>query len=146
MSETYDLLLPLGTVDEITVLIPGSMDGDLGHVPQWCDLVVDIKRYDDGTLKPAWPLNVRLPFRRHDGELLLEALDEQLHPNRVAAQEAIWEEMDDVVNCIQSRVEKGKDPFKRDVGRAQGLATALAYLLGVSEDEVRDQAMVRYDG
>jgi hypothetical protein len=77
--------------------------------------------------------------------LIIEALGEVLHPRRAEAQEGIWEELDDVVVRIQRRVEKDREPLKRDVGQALGLATALAYLLGVPVDEIRDQAMERYE-
>lgn len=144
-TEAYELLKPLATLDEVTVSSPGSMDGDLGHVPQWCELLLEIRRIDDGTLTPAWPLNARMPIRRHDGELIIEALSEVLHPDKANATEEIWEELDAVVARIQARVERGKDPRQKDVGQALGLATSLAYLLDKALDDVREMAMERYE-
>lgn len=142
---TYDLLLPLATLDEVSAELPGSTDQDLGHVPPWCELLLEIRRIDDGTLKPAWPLNARLPLRRHDGELIIEALDEVLHPQRAEAQEAIWDELDVVVVRIQRRVERDKAPRPKDAGEALGLATALAMITGRDLNDVRDEAMQRYE-
>lgn len=144
--ETYDLLLELATLDEVTAILPTAMDGGVGNVPVWCELLLEIRRFDDGTLTPAWPLNARLPLRRHDGELIIEALNEVLHPQLVDPQEALWVELDVVVLRIQRRVERGKEPRLKDVGQALGLATALAHLTGSDLDEIRGQAMTRFEG
>jgi hypothetical protein len=144
LMSVSELLEPLATLDEVSVVLPGSTDHDHGHVPPWCEVLLEVKRVDDGTLKPAWPINARLPLRRHDGELIMEALHEALHPYADDAVANIWAELDDVVDRIQARVEKGKEPMKADRGQALGLAVALAHLLGCEVDEVREQAMERY--
>lgn len=141
----YELLRELATLDEVSVTSVGAMDGNFGHIPQWCEILLEIRRVDDGTLTPAVPLNARMPLRRHDGELIIEALDEALHPHRVAAQEAIWEELDHVVMRIQRRVDRDKAPRLKDVGQAFGLATALSHLTNLDLDEVREMAMQRYE-
>lgn len=142
---TYELLQQLATLDEVSVTALGSMDGDLGHTPQWAEILVEITRTDDGTLKPAWPLHSVMPLRRHDGELIIEALNEVLHPHRAGAQEAIWDELDVVVVRIQRRVERDKAPRPKDAGQALGLATALSMMTGRDLEDVKDEAMQRYE-
>lgn len=141
----YELLLPLATLDEVSVSALGSMDGDLGYAPHWAELLMEITRTDDGTLTPAVPMHNKMLLRRHDGELIIEALSEVLHPNRVDPQEELWEDLDHVVMRIQRRVERDKSPRLKDVGQALGLATALSYLTGRDLDDIREMAMQRYE-
>jgi hypothetical protein len=140
-----ELLAELATVDEVSATIPTAFDGDQGRVPQWCELLLEVRRVDDGTLKPSWPLNVRMPLRRADGELIASVLNDVLHPQSSSAVEAVWVELDEVVERIQRRVDHGKEPLKRDVGQALGLATALAHLLNCEVDDVRAEAMERWE-
>jgi hypothetical protein len=151
LKDDAELLVELATLDEVEAVIPTATDHDLGAVPPWCELLLTIKRVDDGSLTPAWPINTRLPLRRHDGELIGQVLHDVLHPDsdlRLGAVGNIWWELDLVVDRIQARVERGREPMKKDVGIALGLAVALAYLIDPREvdvDEVRATAMTRYE-
>ena len=149
MTDDADLLAELATVDEVEAYLPTNADHVAQAVPAWCELVLSVKRFDDGTLKPSHPLNVRMPLRRHDGELIIEVLQGALHPdaNKFAV-EAMWAALDDVVDRLQRRVNKGKEPLKSDRGEALGLATAIALLSNPIEpdvDEVRSVAMERWE-
>lgn len=151
MDDAADLLAEVATLDEVTAWIPTGADHDHGVTPQWCELVLEMKRDedDDEDGPGGWPFSTRLALRRHDGELISEVLGQVLHPTRNRmANEAIWDELDEVVERIQRRVAKGKEPMRRDVGQALGLATALALLDRPHDpdvDEVRAVAMDRYE-
>jgi hypothetical protein len=149
MSEEAELLQELSTLDECDAWIPTNRDHVESITPPWCELVFEVKRTDDGSLTPSWPLNVRMPLRRHDGELMIQALHDALHPNAGGSvREMLWAELDDVVDRIQKRVNKDKPPRLRDVGQAQGLALALAILVNpfaYDVDAIRAEAMARYD-
>ncbi len=146
-----DLLEELATLDEVEARIPTSSEHDAGVVPTWCELVLTIKRnaepYSDGP--GEYPISTRMGLRRHDGELIIQVLHDVLHPNQPThAGEALWDELDMVVDRIQARVTKGKEPRQKDVGQAQGLAMALAILDSPLEpdiEEVRAVAMERWD-
>lgn len=144
-----DLLVELATLDLVEAEIPTATDHDMAAVPPWCELMLTIKRVDDGTLTPAWPVNARLPLRRHDGELIREVLRDVLHPHSLStAGEVIWGELDACVKRIQRRVNKGLNPRQIDVGEARGLALALAAIERPDEvdvDAIRAVAMQRYD-
>src|SRR5690349_15754071 len=123
-----ELLEPLATLDSVEAWSPTSGDHLHDITPQWCELVLQVKR-------------------DHDGELIIEVLTQVLRPDahRNAA-EAIWDELDTVVERIQRRIDRGKDPMRADVGQALGLATALAAIdnpLDPDVDEVRGVAMER---
>jgi hypothetical protein len=56
--------------------------------------------------------------------------------------------VDDVVDKIQRRVDRGKQPLNKHVGQAQGLALALAILVNpfaYDVDAIRVEAMARYE-
>jgi hypothetical protein len=143
MSEDAELLKELATLDECDAWIPTNRDHVEGITPPWCELVLEMKRRDD------WPLNVRMPLRRHDGELLIQALHDALHPDAGGSvREMLWSELDDVVDKIQRRVDRGKQPLNKHVGQAQGLALALAILVNpfaYDVDAIRVEAMARYE-
>jgi hypothetical protein len=122
-----ELLVELGTLDEVNAEIPTVMDHDQGVVPSWCELRLSINRDDE---EPThWPLRVDMPLRRHDGELIIQVLHDVLHPTAGGhAGDQIWEDLDRVVDKIQRRVGKGLNPRNVDVGQALGLATAIARL------------------
>lgn len=148
-----ELLVELGTIDEVEAYIPTSKDHQHGITPQWCELVLKVNRdripNDDGG-PGDWPLNMTLPLRRHDGELIIQVLHDTLHPKDggTSALEQAWDRMDVVVRRIQKRIEKGKSPRPEDIGEARGLATAIALMISpMQPDEglVRELAMDRYD-
>jgi uncharacterized protein Yka (UPF0111/DUF47 family) len=152
MSETADALGELATLDEVTAQIPTDKEQRNGIYPSWCDLVLEIKRDADSTIKdgPAtFPLSHRMPLRRHDGELIIEVLDSVLHPGRAGGTaDTIWMDLDDCIDRIMKRVQHPKkDPKPEDVGEAVGLTKALARLVmpyEPDEDAIRDIAMERY--
>lgn len=142
-SEAAELLEELATLDEVEAYVPTGKDHDAGAVPEWCELVMTVKRGGD------WPLRASMPLRRHDGELIIEVLDSVLHPNRGGgAADMLWRDLDAVVDRIQRRVERGLDPRKADVIEARVLSTALAYVQSPYEpdvDLIKDLAMQRYE-
>lgn len=144
MPTDADLLIELASLDEIEAYVPTATEHDLGAVPSWCELVVKMKR-----TTTDYPLSTTLPLRRHDGELIATVINDVLHPDRpTSASAAIWEGLDDVVDRIQRRVGRGKDPLKADVGQAFGLAMALACIANPADpdvDAVRADAMERWE-
>lgn len=147
-----DLLVELATIDEVSAHIPTGADHDAGIVPPWCELVLNVKReaepFSDGP--GEYPINTgSLTLRRHDGELIIEVLQSVLHPAHVSSAVAqVWDELDTVYAKIMRRVERDKEPLKKDVAMALGLATALAIMLDPIEpdvDEVRGLAVERYE-
>lgn len=143
MSEDAEFLEELCTIDEAYAWIPTGAEHDLEITPSWCELVLEVKRTEE------WPINVRVPLRRHDGELIIQVLHDVLHPGlSTIAGEHLWDALDDVVDRIQKRVTKGKDPMRRDVGQALGLATAMAIIESPLEpdvDAIRAVAMERWE-
>lgn len=143
-----DLLAELASLDEVSAWVPTAANHAAGITPQWCELVLEITRTSDDDLAPAWPIKQRLPLRRHDGELIIQVLHDVLHPEYpTQAGDAIWAELDAVVERIQRVVNKGKSPSKSLVGQALGLATALAIIerpLEPDVDDIRAVAMTRY--
>jgi hypothetical protein len=143
-----ELLQELATLDEVSAISVGSEDSTAGNVPQWSEILLTVKRFDDGSLTPAWPINSRLPLRRHDGELIIQVLWDVLHPNRtLSSTDAIWDDLDTCMEHIQKRVRKGKEPDPLWTGRAQGLAKAIAIVTNVLEpdvDGVKATAYLRY--
>lgn len=148
MSEDADLLIELCSVDEVEARIPTAMEQDSGVYPPWSEVILTIKRSATGA-EDSWPVNITLPLRRHDAELLLVVLGDVMDRNgHRSSIEQMWGDLDEVVDRIQARIERGKDPLKRDVGQALGIATSLAYLGNPAEpdvDAVRAEAMDRYD-
>lgn len=148
MSDTADLLAELATLDEVSAWIPSVADHDQGITPPWCELVLEINREPSDEAGGDFPLDARLPLRRHDGELIMEVMHDVLHPNIESTVNMIWSELDDVVDRIQARVAKGKDPFKMDVGMARGLTLALAIMArphAYDVDAIKDAAMERWE-
>lgn len=144
MSDTADMLIELASVDEASAWIPTAIDHSQGITPDWCELVLEIRR-DGG----EFPIRQTMPLRRHDGELIIELLHQALHPRAgLSIAQMIWSELDDVVDAIQKRIERGKEPLKRDAGVALGLATALAILTNpyaYDVDAIREEAMERWE-
>lgn len=142
-TDDEEAMLSLATLNEASAYMTSSNDIDAGSVPSWCELILDLKRMDDGTLKPAWPINARLPLRRHDGELIIEVLHNALHPNAGGAVVAgLWADLDAVMDRLMS------NPTKSDRGLALGLTIALARVSNPyqpDEDAIRGIAVERWE-
>lgn len=143
-----EMLQELATLDDVTAYVPTNADHVAQAVPAWCELVLEIKRENDGTPPGEWPLNYRVPLRRHDGELIIEVLDDVLHPSRGnGAADRIWLALDECIDKIMKRVNKDKSPHEEDRFTAVGLTRALALLISPfnpDEDVIKDIAMERY--
>lgn len=141
-----ELLQELATLDEVTAYVPTNKDHVDGKVPSWCELVLGVQRDRAGNA-PAF-VGMELYLRRHDGEMIIEVLDEVLHPNRGGgAVDTIWAALDDSIEAIMGRVNKNKSPHDEDKGMASGLTRALALLVTPfepDEDAIKDIAMDRY--
>lgn len=148
LSKVAEDLQMLATLDDVTAWIPTDKDHVAEAVPKWCELVLEITRENDGTAVGEWPLNYRIPLRRHDGELIIEVLDDVLHPNRAnGAADRVWAALDESIDQIMKRVNKGKSPHDEDKGMASGLTRALALMImpfDPDEDTIKDIAMDRY--
>jgi hypothetical protein len=132
-----ELLAELGTLDEVSALIPTSQDHDLENVPQWCELVLELTR---NTREPY--IRQVLALRRHDGELIAQILADVLHPNGDRAAEQLWVALDEVMDRLMVKAKKV------DVGLAQGLSLAIAQLRTPGRpdvERVKAQAVVRWE-
>lgn len=142
-DSNIELLLELSSLDEVTARIPTDQEGRSGLLPDWCELVLELNRVDGD-----FPLDVRLPLRRHDGELIIEVIHSVLHPYAGSpVVVSMWEDLDEVVDRLQDRIGRGKDPLKHDVGEALGLARCIARTYNPYEpdvDGIRVAAMERY--
>jgi hypothetical protein len=147
LPTTAELLEELATLDEVEAEITTVTEHVAGIVPKWCELRLKIRREQDDATQ--FPLNIDIPLRRHDGELIIEVLQEVLHPEQTTvAGEAIWAAMDDVVERIMKRRQKGKDPRPEDLGEAVGIATAIAITnnpVQPNVDDVRWAATERWN-
>ncbi len=155
IESAAELLKPLATLDDVTAWVPGNADHVAETTPEWCELVLEMKRLPDADAKGKkksspgdYPINQRFALRRHDGELIIEVLDEVLHPNRAGATaDTVWRELDKVIDKMMARVDKGKAPHDHDQGVAEGLGRALAFMVtpfDPDEDAIKDIAMERY--
>lgn len=133
-----ELLGELATI-EAEAWLPGDADQRNGMVPEWCELVLHIKRGGD------FPCKADLPLRRHDGELLIEVLYNQLHPKaNVSTHNMIWAELDEVLDRLMAGTSESR---RYDRGVAWGLTLALAIAANpysYDTDAVRDEAMARW--
>jgi hypothetical protein len=111
-------------------------------------LVLEVQRDRQPT---GHPILLRTPLRRHDGELIIEVLNAVLHPLTEREDRGVhklWDALDEAVDRIQVRVDKGKAPRPADVGEARALTYALSMVLAAykgDQDAVRAEAMARYD-
>lgn len=137
-----ELLKELTSMEHMEVTMPGDDDHFHGSVPPWCEVVLDLKHKDARQM-------VRHYLTRHDGELIIHSMHDALHPGAGGTvAEMLFMELDDVVDRIQARVERGKEPLKHDAGQALGLCTAIAIMRNPSAydvEAVKEEAMVRFD-
>lgn len=117
MSTTKELLSELAMLDSVEVVAVGDADHVAEVVPEWCEIVLNLER--DGAVRSV-------PLTRADGELIIEALYEVLHPNthRSSPVTRIWEHLDELIDFLMS----DDDPEPEDKAAARAYATALAYL------------------
>lgn len=151
LPDDAELLVELATLDEVEAWIPTAADHQAGITPTWCELVLGIKRNhdrDDEQGPGGWPIHQNLALRRHDGELIIQVLGDVLHRGMSnSAGDALWAEMDKLMERIQRRVRAGRKPMTKHVNQALGLATAMAIMDNPLEpdlDEIRVTAMARY--
>lgn len=114
---TKELLTELALLDSVEVVSVGDADHVAEAVPRWCEIVLHLER--DGAVRSV-------PLTRHDGELIIEALYEVLHPqtHRSSPTQRIWAHLDEMMDFIMG----DDDPEPEDKAAARAYATALAYL------------------
>jgi hypothetical protein len=138
---TAELLVELGTFDEVEVT--AITDAEHRAWPKWTEVVLLMRRND-----VRWPLNYKIPMTRHDGELIIEILHTVLHPQAGGSiVDKLWSDLDDVIERIMRRVNKGRDPLKADMGEARGLTRAIAMMTNPyepNEEVTKGIAMDRY--
>lgn len=133
---TRALLQELASIEVTSTAAADLTDGT---VPQWCELVLDLTD-EQGTK--------RVHLRRHDAELIIEALHEVLHPhtNRMSPVARLWEELDDTMDFLRA----DDEPEDEDRVRARTLAHAIALMSQPYSEEpdigaVRTQAVARWE-
>lgn len=134
-----ELLQELASLDEAEVWMPTDGDQRAGSVPEWCELVLHLRRGGD------FPCRVDLPLRRHDAELIIEVLRMATHPQEnVTVHGMIWQELDAVIEHLMAGTSESR---RYDRGVAAGLTLALAIMVNpyaYDTDAVRDEAMERW--
>jgi hypothetical protein len=125
-------------VDSVQARIPTVRDHTRGVVPSWCEVTLDIDVTDGAS--------IGFRLTRHDSELIIECLNEVLHPNRVLSLQTLWSDMDAAMLVLMSRDTKKKTRRVME-GYARGLAHAIAVVMNPYAPDtanVRDEAMERY--
>ena len=142
-----ELLSELATLDNVEAWIPTDTDHQQGITPAWCEVVLKVNR--SSAQVTNWPLSWTATLTRHDAELIIAVLHQVLHPTSGGTvADMLRRELDEVVDRIQARVDRGKDPLKKDVGLAQGLTRSIAIMVSpyaYDEDEIKAEAMARYE-
>jgi hypothetical protein len=135
-DDIAEMLQELATLDLVEAEVPTVAEHTAGVVPPWCELRLKIRREQDDATN--FPLNIDIPLRRHDGELIIEVIHDVLHRKTGVAGELIWAELDACVERIMKRRTKGKEPRDADIAEAMGLSKALAYLANPMQPELDD--------
>lgn len=138
MSTIKDLTM-LARMDSVEAVSVGDADHRAGNAPEWSELVLRLE-YDDGVRA--------IPMTRHDGELIIEVLHTELHPNnnKHSPVQRLWAMLDETMDYIMA----DDDPEPEDKARARALAEAIALIsLPWSEeldiDIVRMEAVERWE-
>lgn len=130
-----DLLLGLGTLESCEARVPTAHEQDMEEVPAWCELVLTFEREDK---------TVHHYLRRHDGELIVEVLNDVLRPHTgQSGQQMIWAELD----AAYDRMKRG-EPEDGDKHFARGLGLALAIIRRIDRpdlDAIRETARERWE-
>lgn len=135
---TKNLLLELARLESVEVVAVGDGDHTAEKVAPWCEIVLNLED-SSGTRQ--------VQLTRHDGELIIEALHEVLHPqdNRRHPAQKIWSELDEIMDYLMEG-----DPEPEDKAAARAYATALAYIMKPHADapdinEIRAIAKERWE-
>jgi hypothetical protein len=133
------MLIQLGTVDDVSCVALTDADHVAGGIPKWAELRLDIER--EGKLLQHY-------LTRHDGEAISLATLKAMHPNAGRSISGhLWEMIDQcMVNLIEGGL-SGEDKAT-EKGMALGLATALALIRSPHSpdvDAVRKEAQQRYE-
>lgn len=137
-AQTIRDLTQLAQLDEVEAFT--TTDGDIreDYVPEWCELVLQLKG-ERGTQQ--------IPLARHDGELIIEVLFSVLHPqdNFSHPVQRLWRELDDVMDFLMV-----EDPEPEDKARAKALAEAITMLQCPYSEEldltlVKQEAVSRWE-
>lgn len=127
-----DLLLELSTMDSVEARIVTDADQRNGLAPAWCELTLAMERGGHTKIEH---------LRRADGELIIEVLNDVLHPNRVSTLHLLWGELDAIIDRLMA------EPTKKDRASAQAMGKAIALCINPyhpNEDAVREEAVRRY--
>jgi hypothetical protein len=133
------MLVQLGTVDDIECVALTDADHVAGGIPRWAELRLDIER--DGKLLQHY-------FTRHDAEATSLALLKAMHPNAGKSISArLWEGIDEAMDGLLGRKLEEDDKLKTQ-GVALGLATCVALIRNPNApdvDAVRKEAKERWE-
>lgn len=134
-----ELLTELARLDSVEVTAVTTGDHSAGYVNDWCEIVLDLE--SNGNIR-------RVELTRHDGELIIEALHEVLHPhtNKHSPVQRLWTLLDDVMDFLMA----DDEPEPEDKARAKALAEAIALISQPYSEEpdiaaVREEAVARWE-
>lgn len=138
-DEDIQMLLQLGTVDNIETVALTDADHVAGGIPKWAEIRCDIQR--QGKLLMHY-------LTRHDGEALVMSVLRAMHPNAgKPVSSHLWTRLDVCMDKILSG-ELDETEKAKEQGMALGLATALALVRSPHDpnvNAVRKEAKERYD-